>query len=178
MNIKRISTDSSKWVKKTVISLSKIKTDGRDWHTCLQIWACLTFNLLWMADPRWWWDSGAQVDIQHPFSFYSNVLCQLQLFYLVDDANITKKKETIMKTGSLTYWKWDVGQFIKASPNIHMHPPSLISGLVSYSSFTQMVGWWNKNSKDKQQTHQAGECHYIPLTTEPKMGRFVPLALS
>lgn len=30
MNIKRISTESSKWVKKAVIILSKIKTDGRD----------------------------------------------------------------------------------------------------------------------------------------------------
>lgn len=30
MSTKRISTDSSKWVKKAVIILSKIKTDGRE----------------------------------------------------------------------------------------------------------------------------------------------------
>lgn len=39
----------------------------------------------------------------HPFSFYSSVLCQLQLFSLENDANIIKKEETIMKTGSLIY---------------------------------------------------------------------------
>lgn len=93
--------------KKAVIILSKIKTDGRDWHTCIQIRACLTFNLLWMADPRWWWDSAAQFQTQHLFSFCSNVLCQLQLFYLVGNANIIKMgKKAIMKTGSLILWKW------------------------------------------------------------------------
>lgn len=45
-------------------------------------------------------DSGAQFEIQHPFS---NVLCQLQLSYLVDDANITKGKETTTKTGCLIF---------------------------------------------------------------------------
>lgn len=135
--------------EKAVIILSKIKTDGRDWHTRIQIRACLTFNLLWMADPRWWWDSAARFQTRHLFSFCSNVLCQLQLFYLVDNAITSKwKKKSIMKTDIV---KTRYVKYIKPSPNIFSHSPSFNSFwvLYYYSTVTQMAGWQNNKSKEE-----------------------------
>lgn len=121
---------------------------------CTQIWACLAFNLLWMANPWWGWDSGAQFEMQHQFSFDSSILCQLQLIYLVDDANIIKRKETIMKTGCLVFWKWGIGQFIKPSSNIQPYSP-LFSSFQVWSTIPHSHKWWGNETRTlKRQTQQ------------------------
>lgn len=98
---------------------------------------------------------GFRSTIWDPASiFLLQGICHLCLFYLVDDANTIKSKETFCKQ---VLWYFENEVLVNLSTK-SKHLPAFsiiqfISGLVCYSTFTQTVGWWNKKSRDKLSKH-------------------------
>lgn len=136
-----------------------------------------------MADPRWWWDSGAQFEIQHPFPFYSHVWCQLQFFHLVDDANITKREKP---SGKQVLWYSENDMLVNLSNQVqtvthilHHSIPFRFSAII-----LPLYKWWGEETRNlkrqTQQTHYVDKCQWVnlSLTTEPRMGCALPWALT
>lgn len=106
-----------------------------------------------MADPRWWWDSGAQSEIQHPFS-YSNVYMSyiFSIQWVIQIPSKGKKPFESRFSDILKVRCWSVYQ----SNSKHLPAFSIIqfiSGLVSYS---QSHTWWGaerRKLRDKHSKH-------------------------
>lgn len=84
-----------------------------------------------------------------------------------------QKLRNFLRVGSLIFWKWDVGQFIKPSPNIYPHSPSFHSSQV-WSAIPHSHKRWGDETRNLETNTANTLCWQASenpsLTTEPRKG--------